>query len=318
MDGSTDAIDLLVIGDANPDVVVQGMPHDIQYGQVEQLVETGCLTIGGSAAIFACAATRLGLRTALVAVLGDDPAGRFMLDELRAHDVDVSGCRTVPHVPTGTTVCLVRHGDRAILTSQGAILLLSEEMVGRALLRCARHVHVSSFFLLPNLSRGLRGLLDEARAAGAGTSLDTNWDPSQRWNGGVHAALPAVDVLLVNETEALALSGGSQIETAVATLAAQGPMPVIKRGADGALAYSKGRIVRTYALPVTVADAIGAGDSFNAGFLYGRLNEWPIERCLALGVACGSLSTRAVGGTTAQPTLAEAVAAMEAASGPRR
>jgi sugar/nucleoside kinase (ribokinase family) len=307
----SDDLDLLVIGDANPDVVLTGVPRELAYGQAEQLVETGALTVGGSAAILACGAARLGLSVGLAAAVGGDAAGRFMLGELRSRGVDVTGCHVVENVPSGLTVNLGRGDDRAVLTSIGSIMVLEAAMVERALLRSARHVHASSFFLQPVLAAGLRGLFDEARAAGASTSLDTNWDPDERWDGLLSDVLPAVDILFVNEEEARAIAGGiADIEAAARELAKRGPLPVVKRGVEGALAWHGGQALRASAPFVRVADAVGAGDSFDAGFLCGHLADWEVGRSLALAVACGSLSTRIAGGVDGQPTLVEAEAAL--------
>ena len=162
-------LDLLVVGDANPDVVLSGVPEAIAYAQVEQLVDTGTLTVGGSAAILACGAARLGLRTALVSIVGDDGAGRFMLEQLRRRDVDVSGVHVGEDLATGLTVHLIKdeQGGRAMLTFPGCITALDDQMVPPELLRSARHVHVSSFFLQPLLGAGLGGLFMAAHEAGA-------------------------------------------------------------------------------------------------------------------------------------------------------
>ena len=145
----TPRIDLLVVGDANPDVVLHGAPRDLAYGQAEQLAESGALTVGGSAAITACAAARLGLRTALVSVVGDDAGGRFILDELERRDVRTAGVVRGRGWRTGLTVALARHEDRAIVTSPGCIDELHAGLVDAALLGAARHVHAGSFFLQP-------------------------------------------------------------------------------------------------------------------------------------------------------------------------
>ena len=304
-------LDLLVIGDANPDVVLHGAPATLAYGQAEQLVESGTLTVGGSAAILACGAARLGLRTGLVATVGSDAAGRFMLDELQARGVEVSGLRVVENMPSGLTVALVRNDDRAIVTFPGCIDALSADMVGPGLLGSARHVHVSSFFLQPRLTSGLRSLFAAARAAGAGTSLDLNWDPAEQWDGGLADVLPAVDVLFVNAAEAAAVSDAADPVVAATILAARGPLAVIKLGAAGALAHDGRRLSRVSAPGVTVVDTVGSGDSFDAGFLCGRSLGWEVSRCLALGVACGSLSARGAGGVEAQPTREQALDAIE-------
>ena len=314
------AVDLLVVGDANPDVVLSGVPPRLAYAQVEQLVDTGTLTVGGSAAILACGAARLGLRTAFVGIVGDDAAGRFMLEQLADRGVDASGCVNQKGLATGLTVHLVRDDDRAMLTFPGAIPALSAAMVGDELLRSARHLHVGSFFLQPLLATGLRGLFERAHAAGATTSLDTNWDPLDRWEG-LAAALPVTDVLLPNSEEALAIADSLDpkepprgLDDALTALAAHGPLPVAKCGADGAVALADGRLLHTPTMTVGVADTVGAGDSFDAGFLAGLLLGYELERSLRLAAACGALSLRGAGGTGWQPTLDEALRVVDTAA----
>jgi sugar/nucleoside kinase (ribokinase family) len=312
----SDACDLLIVGDANPDVVLHGAPRELAYGQTEQLVESGALTVGGSAGIMACAAARLGLRTAFASVVGADAAGRFMLEELTRRGVDVGGVAVREDLATGLTVALARGDDRAIVTFPGCIDALTVAMIDGDLLRRARHVHVSSFFLQPGVARARRGLFAAAHAAGSGTSLDLNWDPAEQWDDGLAEVLPAVDVLFVNAAEATAVSGASDPAVAATVLAARGPQPVIKLGAAGALAHDGCRLVRVSAPAVTVVDTVGAGDTFDAGFLCGRLLGWEASRCLALGVACGSLSAQGAGGVEAQPSREEALAVVEGLSPP--
>ena len=303
-------LDLLVVGDCNPDLVLSGGDVAPVFGQVERVVEEAELTIGGSGAIAACGAARLGLRAGLVSAVGDDPLGRFMLDALAARGVDVSGVSILPGGRTGVTVVLVRGDDRGMLTAPGTIADLNADTVDRGLLRRARHVHVSSYFLQTALRPGLPGLLREARAAGATTSVDPNWDPAEEWDGGLLDLLDETNVLLLNADEATRIGRTDDVEAAALALSGEGTVVVIvKLGGEGALAVEGGRIVRSPALPVDAVDAIGAGDSFDAGFLAGYLAGRRLEESLTLANACGSLSMRAAGGTAAQPTLAEAAAA---------
>ncbi|MEV0162313.1 carbohydrate kinase family protein [Nonomuraea fuscirosea] len=302
---SRTTFDLLVVGDANPDVIVSGSPRHPEFGQREQLVPAAGLVLGGSGAITAYGAARLGLRTAFVGRVGDDPAGAFVLDALRAGGVDVSACVVDPAVPTAMTVALVDGDDRAILTAPGCLDRLGAADVPPGLLERAAHVHVSSYFLQPLLAAGLGGLFGLARAAGASTSLDTNDDPAGRW-AGLEDVLPVTDVLLPNEAEALSIAGATTLEQAVKELAARGTLPVVKRGGRGALALADGELVEAPAPPVTVVDAVGAGDSFNAGLLAALLRGRPLRQAMTVAVACGTLSTRAAGGTAAQPTWEEA------------
>jgi len=302
--------DILVAGEINPDLVLSDPDLSVSFGQQETLVESMALAIGASSSIFACGAARLGLRVAIIGVVGDDFFGRFMLDAMRGRGVDVTPALVDPEEETGLSVILSRGSDRAILTYTGSIASLRAEQVSDDLLRRCRHLHVAGYFLQTALQPGLPDLFQRARALGLTTSLDTNWDPSGTWRG-VEALLPLVDVFLPNENEALALSGLPDLEGAAAQLSRQCGLLAVKLGALGGLAPQGHRIVRAPALPVPVADTVGAGDSFDAGFLYGYLNGWPLERSLRLACACGSLSTRLPGGTQAQPTLDEALQALD-------
>lgn len=295
--------DLLVVGEINPDLIVRGDDLTPAFGQAEKLVDHADLEIGSSAAIMACGAARLGLRTAFVGVVGDDPFGHFMLDAMARRDVDVGACRVDPALRTGVSVILSRPSDRAILTFPGAIPALRAADVPDALLERSAHLHLGSYFLLDALRPDAPALFERARARGLTTSLDTNFDPSGAWDGGLEQLLPWVDVLLPNDTEALRLSGRSDIPAALDVLAGRVGTVAVKRGPDGGEARRGREAARRGALAVEVADTTGAGDTFDAGFLYGWTRGWPLEACLTLGTACGSLSTRAAGGTAAQPTL---------------
>jgi sugar/nucleoside kinase (ribokinase family) len=302
-------LDVLVVGDCNPDLVLRGENVEPTFGQVERVVDEAELTIGGSGAIAACGAVRLGLRTALASVVGDDPFGRFMLDALAERGVDVSGVVVRAGARTGVTVVFMRGRDRGMLTALGTIAELTSELVDRDLLRAARHVHVSSYFLHHGLRPGLAVLLREARHAGASTSVDPNWDPAEEWDGGLLDLLGETSVLFVNAEEAKRIARAGDAEDGARALSRDGAvLVVVKLGAEGALAVAGGRVVCSQAVPIEEVDAIGAGDSFDAGFLAGHLAGWPLEETLRLANACGALSMRAAGATSAQPTLAEATA----------
>ena len=307
--------DLVVLGDCNPDVLVIGGDVAPAFGQQEKLVDGISLVIGGSAAITAVAAARLGLRVALVAAVGADPAGEFMRDQLAAEGVDVRFVAVREDAPTGMTVALSRGGDRAILTALGAVASLTAADVPGSLLGGARHVHASSWFLLQDgLGPGLARLFKAARGAGASTSLDTNWDPSERW-GSEHlaAAVVQADLLLPNEAEAIQLAGADDLDTAVSALVAAGPRVVVKLGERGALCADGSARCRVSLPPVTPVDATGAGDCFNAGLIAGLLDGLDLARAAALGCAAGALSTTAPGGTASAPSR-EAAAELAAAA----
>lgn len=307
---------VVVLGDANVDLVLRG---DVvpRFGQAEQLLESGELVLGGSGSIAAAGLARLGVSTTLVARVGDDAFGRYTLDALAACGVlveaEVDGA-----LPTGFSVILSTPGDRAILTVPGTIPTLRAAWVREVLAdRAPGHVHVASYFLQPALAAELPALLAGLRDAGWTTSLDTNFDPAERW-AGLADVLPHVDVLLPNAAELRAIAGaltaghgagtgpGDDVAAARA-VAALGPRVVVKDGADGGWSVgASGAVVRAVGPEVEVVDTTGAGDSFDAGYLAALAHGVGDEAVrLRWATAAGSLSTLGVGGTGRQATLAD-------------
>ena len=297
--------DLLVAGEINPDLILSG---DVvpAFGQVEKLVDSAVLTVGSSSVIFACGAARLGLRVAFVGVCGEDVFGRFMLEEMETRGVDISHVIRGSGGKPGLTVILnAGHGpgvDRAMLTHAGLIASLRADQLPDALLAQARHLHVASYFLQTALQPDLPDLFRRARALGLTTSLDTNWDPAEQWTG-VRALLPLTNVFLPNHAEARALTGETDPRAAAVALAGAGSVVAVKLGAEGALGVQGERVAQVSSIPVRVVDTVGAGDTFDAGFVYGFLQGWELETCLRLGAVCGALSTESPGGTDGQPGL---------------
>jgi sugar/nucleoside kinase (ribokinase family) len=296
--------DLLVAGELNPDVIVVSDDLEPEFGQVERLVDRGALTVGGSGAIVACGAARLGMRTAFVGVVGDDAQGSFMLDALSRRGVDVGWCRTDRERPTGLTVILSRGDDRAMLTAPGTMAALTADDVSAEMLAASDRLHVASPYLQTGLLPGLAGVFSRAREAGATTSLDPGWDPSGRFGASLDAALDHTDVFLPNAAEATRLSGRDDPVAALAALADRMGTVAVKLGPEGAIARRGDETARAAAPPVDAVEDTGAGDSFAAGFLRGGAS---LEQTLRLAVTCGSLSTRALGGVDAQPDLDEAL-----------
>jgi ribokinase len=297
-------VDVLVAGDANPDLILRG---DVvpRFGQIEQLLTGADLVLGGSAAITACGLARLGLDTTLLATVGDDVFGTVTRSRLSALGVPLRSPDT--DEPTGISVHLATADDRAILTLPGTIPTLRPEDVTDELLAATRHLHVGSLYLQPVLAAGLAGVFKRARALGVGTSLDTNWDPAERWES-LDEILAYTDVFLPNAAELRAITGLDDLDRAAARLVAAGTTVVMKDGARGARAWWPGGNCAAPGRAVDVVDTTGAGDSFNAGFLAGRLAGEPIEVAVGWAAVAGSLSTRAAGGTDAQATRAELIA----------
>ena len=299
--------DLVVVGEINPDLILSGDVEPV-FGQVEKLVDGLTLTVGASSSIFACGAARLGLRTAFIGKVGQDEFGRFMKDALRQRCVDVSGVVEDSQVPTGISVILSKGNDRAILTYPGTIPRLrfcdiSEEIVAQA-----RHLHMAGYFILDDLRPEALKVFSQARRLGLSTSLDTNYDPSQKWDGGLDELLDMVDVFLPNEVECCAIAGAPDLDEAMQALSNRVGVVVVKQGERGARLRRGQETYVASIIPVEVVDTVGAGDSFDGGFLYGYLAGWDLARSLRLATICGCLSTQKAGGINAQPTLGEALA----------
>jgi len=298
--------DVIVVGDLNADLVLTG---DVvpQFGQVEKLVDDATLTLGSSAGIFACGAAHLGLRTALISKVGDDTFGHFLITELKKHNVDTQGITIDTNVKTGLTVILNRGTDRAILTHPGSIAEMRLADIDFDLLARGRHLHLAAYYLLTGLMPDVPTLFAQAQRLGLTTSLDTNYDPGETWDGQLCEVLKHTSLVLPNETELLGMTHTSMLDEAIKAAESLAPLVVVKCGAQGALAIESGATITAPSLKMDVVDTVGAGDAFDSGFLYGYLSRWPLERSLRLACICGSLSTRAAGGTMGQATLEEAL-----------
>lgn len=297
--------DILVAGEINPDLILSGNVIP-EFGQVEKLVDSASLAIGSSSAIFACGAARLGLKVAFIGVCGDDVFGRFMLDEMQKRGLDISNVIVRSDGQTGFSIILNDHADRAILTHLGLMAELRASDIRDSLLSQARHLHVASYFLQTKLQPDLPSLFHRARSLGLTTSLDTNYDPSEKWLG-FDELLSVTNVFLPNATEAKSLTVADNVDEAAIRLGRKVELTAIKLGAEGALGVRQSQKLNVASIPVKVIDTVGAGDSFDAGFIYGYLQGWSLEKSLRLGVVCGGLSTQKAGGTNGQPTLKEAL-----------
>jgi sugar/nucleoside kinase (ribokinase family) len=305
------ALDLVVLGDANPDLVLSGGDVVPAFGQAEHLVDDAHLTVGGSGGILACGAARLGLNVAFCGVVGNDLFGRFMCDAFAERGIDTRGLLTDPERPTGLTVVISAPGDRAMLTHVGTVDALRVDQLDQGLLTDARHVHVSSYFLQRRLAPDLPDLFERLHEHGVTTSIDPNWDPGEEWDGGLLALLMRTNLFFPNTMEATRVARISDLDEALQRLSARAELVVVKNGERGATAAGNGEHVSEPGFAVRVLDTTGAGDSFDAGFLAAWLADEPLSRALAIANACGALSTRKLGGVDAQPTMEEALHLVE-------
>lgn len=289
-------LDITIAGEINLDLILYGLPLHMPTER-ELLADDFTITLGSSSAILAHNLAALGSQVGFVTKVGRDSLGTTALDRLRERGVDLT--HVVQGAKSGVTLILPHGSERHILTHPGTISELRFEDLDLDYLASARHFHMSSLFLQRELLPRVPELFRRMKSAGLSTSLDTNDDPDDRWGGNLEELLPHVDILLPNEREAMKIARTDNVEGALTHLARKVGTVVIKMGAKGAVAVQNGRRSTAAAMPVTVVDPVGAGDSFDAGFLYQFLRGSDLPSCLAYGNRCGAFSTTASGGTEA-------------------
>jgi len=294
--------DILTIGDMCVDLVFDLGGVTPQFGQVEQWVPDYFQEMGGSACIFACQAAKLGMRVAILGRVGADNYGELMLHRLGESGVDTRFVQVDPKLKTGLGLALCRPGgDRAILTYAGSLNAVYPEDITDDFLRSGRHFHYCSYYLQANLLSAAPNILRRVKAMGLTVSLDTNWDPDEVWDGGLHSCLGLSDVFLPNEREARAITRCESLPDAVQQLVHLGPLIVVKMGDQGVLvAGSESQFTEPVEVVLHPLDTVGAGDSFDGGFIAAWLRGLTLEVCAAVGNACGRANTLARGGIAGQ------------------
>jgi sugar/nucleoside kinase (ribokinase family) len=290
--------DVTIAGELNLDVVLYGLPNELPPER-ELLAHDMMITLGGSSAIVAHNLAALGNRVGFISRIGKDPMGQIALDRVTAAGVDVTRVRRSEDGTGSGMSVILHHGTwRNILTFLGTMSQLSFEDLDLEYLCSARHFHFSSFFLHTSLRPRTAELFKKLKAAGLTISMDTNDDPDDRWQG-LQELLPYVDVMLPNEREALKISGEQELDRAMACLAEIVPLVVVKMGPEGAIAQRGNEHFKSAPVKVQAIDTVGAGDSFDAGFLSHYIRGADIATCLAYGNIAGALSTTRPGGTEA-------------------
>jgi sugar/nucleoside kinase (ribokinase family) len=291
--------EVVIVGEANIDVLLYGLPETLPLER--ELLATGMnLSLGGSSAITAHNLAVLGTRVGLLSVAAGDAFAEMCLADLKSAGVDLSRVRQAqPGVATGVSVLLQHERVRRTLTYMGTTALLRMEDLDLEYIAAARHLHLASYFLQTGLRKDVPALLAFCKQAELTVSLDPNDDPTGEWSGELLDLLQYVDILMPNERELCRLAHEEDSERAISKLRELVPTLIVKQGRRGAVACQAGQRLMFPEVDADFVDAVGAGDSFNAGFLHGYLQGWELERCLRLGNIMGAFSTTAMGGTLA-------------------
>jgi sugar/nucleoside kinase (ribokinase family) len=292
-------LDVCVVGEINLDLILYGLPKELELER-ELLANGLSLTLGSSSAIFAHNLSMLGTKVGFISKTGRDPLGKIALERVEAAGVDVSRVKqSGSGTQTGVTVILPCSKGRYILTYPGTMFEMQYADIDMDYVKSARHLHLSSFFMHRALRPRILDLFRQAKAAGLSTSLDTNDDPENKWDGNLLEVLKYVDIFLPNDREAKKIARTDDLARALNVLAGLVKVVVVKRGSAAAICRSGEEQCSLSPPSVKTVDEVGAGDSFDAGFIHQHLQGAKLEDCLALANLSGAYSTTKEGGTEA-------------------
>ena len=253
--------------------------------------------------IAAANAATLGAKVSFVGMIGRDSFGDVVKSTLEQRHVDISNLIEVDDAATGLTAILNYDNDRANVTYPGAMSLMGVKDIRPEIIREARHVHVSSVFLQETLHKEIFEIVSLVKDCGATLSMDVQFDPEETWEFDYARILPLVDVFMPNEQELMAITRKETVEAAVEAILPYINVAVVKMGTRGSLMVTReGSRHMPAMLNKSVVDAIGAGDSFDAGFISAYVRGKSLEECQWLGNLAGAVNTTAAGGTGAFAT----------------
>ncbi len=291
--------DVLVVGDYCFDLILTDLPGEPVKGR--EIYARGLdLTIGGGTFPTAMALRRLGLDVAIHMQLGTDFFSRFALETIAQAGFSPDLLEIQNRDFRRLTVALSYPDDRAFLSFAdppsgglgvnrfGMQPLLAHQM---------RHLHFA------HLSAALvaQEMIAEAKRQGMTLSTDCGWNPWALDHPRLWEVLGQVDIFLPNEVELKYVTGEEDLAHAQRAISEKVRLTVVKRGAEGSSTVSKTEFVSVPVIPVASVETTGAGDCFNAGFLFAWLQGWSTKKALQCGNICGGLSTTA-GGWEATPT----------------
>jgi sugar/nucleoside kinase (ribokinase family) len=296
----THKFDVIVVGELNVDLIFDGLGNKLPEVGKEIIADEMTLTLGSSSAILAANLSVLGPKVSFIGKLGKDNFADLVLDSLKEKGVGTSNIIQTDEHKTGITVACSYENERAMVTHPGAMDHLTIDDIKPEMLQQATHLHMSSVFFQNGLKPNIYDLFKMAKNAGMTTSFDPQWDPAEQWDVDLNALLPYVDVFLPNIVELQFLTGTESRDQALQKIAKVANVVVVKEGENGSLLWTaEEQFHQTIFHNPEVIDTIGAGDSFNAGFISQFTQKASLRNCMEFGALTGAINTTKPGGTTA-------------------
>jgi len=299
--------EVLCIGQAVVDCITRGVESD-PLGMGKTRADSITLNLGGDAVNESFVLTSLGRRAGLMCAVGDDLAGRFVMNEASRRGLDVSGVSMIPGLVTPVANMFVKlDGSRSSVTSAASLLpgyVPSADHVRECVTKGARIVSFASLFRAPlDQAPVVCELIRAAHESGAIVCADTKIPTFRTMNlEELLPVLPMIDYIFPNDTEAAFLTGMSGMEADYEKIAArlleQGiGHVIIKTGEKGCYAASGDGHFEIPALRVPVVDTTGAGDNLVAGFMDALLGGYSFRECCEAGIRTAAESVQHLGAT---------------------
>ncbi|MCC6616436.1 MAG: carbohydrate kinase family protein [Anaerolineae bacterium] len=294
--------DVVVLGDYFFDQIFTGLPKFPTLGC--ETFADNLTTTGGALFITAAALSRLEVHAGWIGTFGQDPYSEFVYRLAQDEGIDLALTRRLDGPYQRVTTSMPFEGERAFVTFADPD---TEDMFDFWMAQLAassfRHAHLGGFLDAEHL----RPLAELVHARGATLSMDCQDGDFLRDPRACREAIVLADCFMPNAREAKIIAETDDLQDAIRTLTQMIPLVVVKDGARGAWICNRDGVQHVPSIQAGPAiDTTGAGDCFNAGFLYGYLVEGaPLDVCARYGNICGGLSVTGIGGATNSPRRAE-------------
>jgi len=287
---------IVAVGEVAVDVIATGMPRIPKKWSEVEIIENFGLYPAGSAGYFAQCLARLGMGCSLVGKIGADQFGEFLLAEFRKEKVDTRFLKISKTDETAITLLLVLRNRKKISFVTRPPPIESSD-IDLGCLTGASHLHFSGYLMVPSMwGKPTISLMKRARDEGLQTSLDTQMSITGNWKKPLSGVLEYVDLLFLDEDEARKVSGVSSLKRAGRILLKRGPRTVVvKLGKKGCRIFTGDEDITVPGYAVKALSTVGAGDAFDAGYLYSTTMSWPLARRGAFANGVAALSCTAVG-----------------------
>jgi len=289
--------DVLVIGRPTWDLVFTGIPNWPVIGQ--EVFAQGLTVSPGGTFNGVAALARLGVKVGMVGSVGNDEWSQLGVQAMQDEGVSTEYISVLDRTMPALSICMTYGGDRGFLTYEPSDPMLNGRCVAHAL-ESLRHIDAT--FVQCCLNPDLAAYARIAHQRGMRTIVDCGWDEPWLTSSEIRTLMPRADIVFMNQLEAFTITGEATIERALTRLGTLVDFCVVKRGEEGSSAVIAGKHYLASGISAEVVDATGAGDCFNAGFLFGLLNGASIEQCLLYGNICGAQAVSKPGGFSGAPT----------------